>query len=140
MKAGRKCTKIEPLVRKEMPFAVRFCELISEKNLTHAEIAESIDVARQTIGKWCSGESAPDIIAAGKLADFFNVSVDYLLGRTNLRNVYKDKSALIGDVEKLQSEIKKRSDALQQALGDARLYAEGIGLILHEFGQERSKQ
>lgn len=97
-------------------------------------IAGKIGATRQSVSSWISGNFTPDIYNLCKIADTYGVSTDYLLGRTSLKNVYKDESALIEDVEKLQSEIKKRSDALQKSLGHARLYAEGIELILHEFG------
>lgn len=38
---------------------------------------------KQTISSWENGNSKPDIDVAIKLADFFGVTTDYLLGRTN---------------------------------------------------------
>ncbi len=50
-----------------------------QMNLTQEALAEKIGVARQTIVKWESGESSPDLETAGKLAKVLEVSVDDLV-------------------------------------------------------------
>lgn len=50
-----------------------------QMNLTQEALAEKIGVARQTIVKWESGESSPDLETAGKLAEVLGVSVDDLV-------------------------------------------------------------
>ena len=50
-----------------------------QMNLTQEALAEKVDVARQTIVKWESGESAPDLDAAGRLAEALGVSLDDLV-------------------------------------------------------------
>lgn len=47
--------------------------------LSQEALAEKIGVSRQTIAKWESGESAPDIVHADQLAELFNVTLDDLL-------------------------------------------------------------
>lgn len=54
-------------------------KLRKENNLTQEELAEKIDVTRQTISKWELNESTPDIIYSKKLAETFNISLDELL-------------------------------------------------------------
>ena len=48
-------------------------------NLTQEALAEQVGVARQTIVKWEAGESAPDLEAAGRLAEALEVSLDDLV-------------------------------------------------------------
>ena len=50
--------------------------------LTQEAVSEKIRVSRQTIAKWESGESAPDIVHADQLAELFNVTLDDLLHGT----------------------------------------------------------
>ncbi len=50
-----------------------------QMNLTQEALAEKVDVARQTIVKWESGESAPDLKMAGRLAEALQVSLDDLV-------------------------------------------------------------
>ena len=54
-------------------------KLRKQKNLTQEALAEKIGVARQTIAKWESEESTPDLEMAGKLAAVLDVSLDDLV-------------------------------------------------------------
>lgn len=49
-------------------------------NLTQAQIAEYVGVSRAAVSKWEKGQSYPDITLLPKLANFFNTSIDALLG------------------------------------------------------------
>ena len=54
-------------------------KLRKQKNLTQEALAERIGVARQTIAKWETEESAPDLNMAGRLAAVFDVGLDDLV-------------------------------------------------------------
>jgi len=58
--------------------------LMSEKNFTQSDVAIGIGMTRQAVGLYGSGQSTPDANTLSKLADFFDVSCDYLLGRTDV--------------------------------------------------------
>lgn len=51
-----------------------------KKKLTQTQLAEQIGVSRITINKWETGKSTPSVEMLLKLSEYFNVSVDYLLG------------------------------------------------------------
>ncbi|WP_227437344.1 MULTISPECIES: helix-turn-helix domain-containing protein [unclassified Clostridioides] len=53
-------------------------------NLNQVELAKIFNVTKQTVSNWESGNRIPDTLMLTKLADFFNISVDSLLGRHNL--------------------------------------------------------
>ena len=53
--------------------------LRKKRNLTQESLAEQVGVTRQTIAKWESGESAPDLPLAGKLAAALDVTLDDLV-------------------------------------------------------------
>ena len=81
--AGRKKTKSGDVsVKYSQPFAKRLRDLMELKKCTQQQISDFVGVSRQSVGSWCSGETAPDIVTAGKVADYFRVSTDYLLGRS----------------------------------------------------------
>lgn len=71
-------------------FAVRLRELIDKTGKTQQGIADSIGVSRQALNKWVNGETVPDIFSAVKIADLFDVSTDYLTGRTDVSSVDAD--------------------------------------------------
>ena len=51
-----------------------------EKGLTQEKLAEALGVTVGAVSKWENGNNTPDIIMLGILADFFDVSVDVLIG------------------------------------------------------------
>ena len=53
--------------------------LRKQAGLTQEALAEQVGVARRTIVKWESGESAPDLEAAARLAEALNISLDNLV-------------------------------------------------------------
>ena len=52
--------------------------LRKRKSITQEALAEMVGVSRQTIAKWESGESAPDLEMSGKLSQALDVSLDDL--------------------------------------------------------------
>ncbi len=61
----------------------RIRELRIEKGLRQKDLAEHLGVSQQTIGYYENWVNKPDPETLIKLADFFEVSIDYLLGREN---------------------------------------------------------
>lgn len=60
---------------------MRLRELRNKNGLTQNEIATKLSVSGQTILNWENGIYEPKIYQLIQLADLFNVSVDYLIGR-----------------------------------------------------------
>lgn len=69
-----------------MDFSARFKQLRKESGLTQQDIANVVFVDKTTVSKWELGANYPNQNVQTALADFFKVSVDYLLGRTDIRN------------------------------------------------------
>ncbi len=64
--------------------------LRKKQNLTQESLAELVGVTRQTIAKWESGESVPDLSLAGKLAAVLDVALDELVEAP--REEFEDES------------------------------------------------
>lgn len=82
------------------PFPAAFRTLLSGEagtrgKVSQQEVANFIGKTRQTVGYYADGTAKPDIDTIGKIADFFEVSTDYLIGRTN----YADAKLRIGTFE-----------------------------------------
>lgn len=58
-----------------------FKELRISSGMTQIETAEKLGISRSTIGMYETGAREPDFETLEKIADFFHVNVDYLLGR-----------------------------------------------------------
>lgn len=63
----------------ELKIGTRIAELRHVNNITQLELAEKLGVTDRAVSKWETGGSYPDIFLLPKIADIFNVSVDYLL-------------------------------------------------------------
>ncbi|HHV99990.1 MAG TPA: helix-turn-helix transcriptional regulator [Clostridiaceae bacterium] len=59
--------------------------LREEKGLKQLDMAEMLGVSRTTYTQYETGKSEPDLATVTKLADYFEVSTDFLLGKTNIR-------------------------------------------------------
>ncbi|QIB69760.1 helix-turn-helix domain-containing protein [Aminipila butyrica] len=66
---------------------MRIKELRKERKYTQAQLAEILEISQQNMSKYETSKLEPDITSLMKLADFFDVSIDYLLNRSNIRNL-----------------------------------------------------
>lgn len=74
---------------------IRIKELRKARNQTLKEIAAAFNTSPQVISRYELGQTEPDFVMLNKLAEYFGVSVDYLLGRTDEReNVGKTCNSL----------------------------------------------
>ena len=62
---------------------VRLKELRKKKGLSQLRLATELNTTQNTISRYETGEREPGIDELIKIADYFNVSVDYLLERTD---------------------------------------------------------
>ena len=64
----------------EIKFGQRLKELRLEKKLTQKALAEVMNVSTATVTRWELEVQEPDYLMLAKLACFFQVSTDYILG------------------------------------------------------------
>lgn len=67
-------------------FTKRLKSLRKEAGLTQKEIADHFKTSPQSYAQWEKGLRSPSKESLEKLAQFFNVSTDYLLGNSELKN------------------------------------------------------
>lgn len=78
-------------------FPTRLRLLIDERNdVTQDKIAEMLGVTRQTVGNWCNGDSAPDAVSLTKMAEYFDVSIDWLLNKAAPKKIDAKLAAVCG--------------------------------------------
>lgn len=88
-----------------------FKQLRLEKGLSQDRIAEELDVSQPLIAKWESHQSTPAPEMLDYIADYFDVSTDYLIGRTNDRRYFKSNDNSIEDFNLLFNKYKGLSDS-----------------------------
>ena len=74
-------------------FAKRLKQLRAERNLLQKEVADYLGITTSAYGFYEQGEREPSLETLKRLADYFAVSVDYLLGRTNIHTPLPEKVA-----------------------------------------------
>lgn len=73
-------------------FISRLKQLRLNNNLLQSDIAESLNTTKQTVSRWETGDRFPTIPALYALADYFDVSVDYLIGRTDTPKINEQQN------------------------------------------------
>ena len=66
---------------------LRLKELRKEKGISQLKLAMDINTNQNTISRYETGEREPGINELIKLANYFDVSIDYLLERTDKKNI-----------------------------------------------------
>ena len=69
-------------------YSIRIRDLREDKDLKQKDLAEYLQVHQTTYFDYELGRLNLPVAALHKLADFYGVSVDYLLGRTDVREPY----------------------------------------------------
>lgn len=66
-------------------FPARLRELMEEQQVTQKKLADAIKMRPQTVSLYTTGQSAPDVNTLREMAEFFNITADYLLGLNDVK-------------------------------------------------------
>lgn len=83
----------------------RLYELRKNNNWSQEELAEKLDVSRQTISKWESDKAIPELEKLIKLSEIYNITLDELVKGEVPENIVKENSNK--KIQKLKSFLKK---------------------------------
>jgi len=106
-----------------MNFSTRLKELRKEMKLTQEEFGKMINKTRSTIAGYETERKQPDYETLISIANIFDISVDYLLGRTDIRNPYKNCNKSIDKEAKLYKNIDV-TDLPEEAIKQIEEYVE----------------
>ena len=109
-----------------MDFSERLLTLRKEMDLTQEQLAEKMNVSRQSISKWESGQAVPELEKIIALSTIFDVTTDYLLKPSEVDELSVKTEIL----EKQQQQILIRERKRRQA---SRCIAYSIGVYLLFF-------
>ena len=112
-----------------------FRQLRKEKNMTQEEMSKNLGVSKSSIAMWETGQRLPSPDLYEQIADFFNVDIDYLYGRTNIRQQFRydedgnlqhtlspDEASLLDDYGKLNAEGKAEAQKRVNELTEIKKY------------------
>lgn len=87
--------KTEPVyITEQGIFPSRLRGLMEERQIKQKDLAAAIGMRPQTVSLYVQGQSAPDINCLNKIADYFQVTSDYLLGRTSDPSIDSDSRSV----------------------------------------------
>lgn len=96
-----------------MDFSEKLLTLRKANNLTQEQLAEKLEVSRQSVSKWESGQATPELEKIVALSAVFDVSTDYLLKSSEI----DDLSVKTNMLEKQQQQMLVREQKQRQVSG-----------------------
>lgn len=105
-------------------------ELRELKGSTQEDLAKFLGVAPQTVYKYEKNINEPDLETTSKIADYFGISVDELLGRAIYNNDLSMAASSDIDLAKLAKIDKSKKDAITDNINNM------INMFYDEFGKK----
>lgn len=95
-----------------MEFAIRLQQLIEEAEITQKDLSFQLHMSRTTLNGYVNDYREPDFATLVRLAEYFHVTTDYLLGLSDIRNacpmpLSEDEGRLISIYRRMQAEGKE---------------------------------
>lgn len=99
----------------KMNFGENLQKLRKEKNISQEQLAEELNVSRQTIGKWENGVTYPETECLIQISDFFEVSIDTMLrGTVTDSNVVESASGDEAALQQAKQQLKSSTNTAQR--------------------------
>lgn len=120
-----------------MTIVDRLLSLMDERNLKPAQITRELGISGSSFTDWKKGKGSPSLEVIVKFADYFNVSLDYIVRGEDFKIPFADKSLEISNNKERQclKKFRKLTPVLQDKL---LVYADGmIAAMPDEFEEEK---
>ncbi|NSB15872.1 helix-turn-helix domain-containing protein [Clostridium beijerinckii] len=116
-----------------------FEKLMKEKGVTPYRVHKETGIATSTLSDWKNGKSTPKQDKLQKIADYFNVSLDYLAGNSKGKNTKTNEIELSKKAERdIQKSISQTLDMLENSQDG--LMFDGEPLELDDLTKELLRQ
>lgn len=98
-----------------------YCKLRDSKGCKDSDVAKATGITKSTFSDWKNGRSEPKIDKLQKIADYFDVSVDWLLGKAEMQVIslpekhtfsVKDEKDIAKTMDALLEQLENEQDAL----------------------------
>lgn len=111
---------------------------MDERNLKPAQITRELGISGSSFTDWKKGKGSPSLDVVVKFADYFNVSLDYIVRGVDFKNPNVDNSLEISNSreQKCLKKFRKLTPELQDRL---LIYADGMIAAMpdDEYGEKR---
>lgn len=113
-----------------MDFSQRIVTIRKQHKMTQEKVGELVNMSQRSVANWESGERCPSIPTLIELSEKFNVSIDYMLGCSDVPEKAKKQPA-VQDDELLSKVISRLRDLPDPALSRVSDFLDGL-----QAGQE----
>lgn len=124
-----------------MSIVQRMRDLADEKGASLAQIERALDFGNGTLARW--DKSSPSVDKVDKVAKYFNVSLDYLLGKTDRKECYDPNLYLTDkeekDVAKTMRKLKQQLMSEQGLMFDGEVLDEETAQLLLEAIEQQER-
>ena len=107
----------------------KILELRKSKGLSQEQLAEQLGVSRQSVSKWETGESVPEVERLTELSRVFEVSTDYLLKSSEIDELSIRTQKLEKQQQTLEQQVKDRDRQRYRILSTALIFLMAIAVI-----------
>ncbi len=114
-----------------MNLSEKILELRRSNGMSQEQLAEKMGVSRQSVSKWESGDSLPDVDRLPELSRIFNVTTDYLLIPSEVDRLAVRTEIIENQQQNLQEEFRKQQTKYNRILSSALIYV--IALAIFAF-------
>lgn len=105
-----------------MDFSEKLLTLRKSKDLTQEQLAEQLNISRQSISKWESGQAVPELDKIIALSNLFDVSTDYLLKPSEIDELSVKTEMLAKQQQQMLSMEKRRTRTMHCVLYSVSVY------------------
>lgn len=91
----------------------KYLELLKEKNCRNIDVSKATGIPPSTFSDWKKGKSSPKLDKLKKIADFFNVQVEYITGESE----YKTKSEWLSSLDTDDNLNRLKSELINEEYG-----------------------
>ncbi|MCM0650126.1 helix-turn-helix domain-containing protein [Clostridium swellfunianum] len=82
-----------------MSLGDKLLDLRKKAGLSQEEVADKLDVSRQTVSKWETDQTVPELIKVKLLSKLYNVSYDYLISGSNLSGDITSIEMIVDEID-----------------------------------------
>lgn len=118
--------------------ADRLKELRRELAISQRELAETLKLSPSTIAMYETGQREPDSKVLDQLADLFNVSLDYLVGRSDVRQPQPDSQPV--DIDRILAEHNILFEGKPLTQADKLVILDSLRMVRRAMGAEESEK
>ena len=95
-------------------FSERFRELRNARGLSQQKLADNLNTSKSSVNMYERGDREPGLEMLETIADYFNVDMDYLLGKSNVANkaLYQSNSTKEHEPSNISDELSEREETL----------------------------